>query len=187
VENRKPRGLPIDPNYDLPKLKEVEVNVTDYMSIIGSCLHIAQVLHMPWAYYLGIQRHQVRCIKRLLSIRLAICSKQNTYISGTNEAKKLWTYQRPTRKVTGQVIIPLHLITSSPLPEPNLLDMFCDADYSEDKETRRSTSCTIVMMNGGPISWSSRLQRLVALTSAESEIYVAADSVKEALFVGAHS
>ena len=35
VEKRKPRSLPIDPNYDLPKLKEAEVNVTDYMSIIG--------------------------------------------------------------------------------------------------------------------------------------------------------
>ena len=61
--------------------------------------------------------------------------------------------------------------------------MFCDADYAGDKETRRSTSGMIVMMNGGSISWSSRLQKLVALPSAESEIYAFADSVKEALHV----
>jgi len=61
--------------------------------------------------------------------------------------------------------------------------MYCDADYAGDKETRRSTSGMIVMMNGGSISWSSRLQQLVALSSAESEIYAVADSVKEALQV----
>jgi hypothetical protein len=32
-----------------------------------------------------------------------------------------------------------------------------DQTISRDKETRRSTSGMIVMMNGGPISWSSRL------------------------------
>ena len=33
-------------------------------------------------------------------------------------------------------------------------------------------------MNGGPISWFSRLQKLVALSTAESEIYAAIDGVK---------
>jgi hypothetical protein len=75
------------------------------------------------------------------------------------------------------------LVASAQLPESNLPDMFCDVDYAGDKETRRSTSGMIVMMNGGPISWSSRLQKLVALSSAESEIYAVADLVKEALHV----
>ena len=39
------------------------------------------------------------------------------------------------------------------------------------------------MMNGGPISWQSRLQKLVALSSAESEIYAVTDSVKEAIHI----
>ena len=36
-------------------------------------------------------------------------------------------------------------------------------------------------MNGGPISWLSRLQKLCAQSSAESEIYAVTDNVKEAL------
>jgi hypothetical protein len=39
------------------------------------------------------------------------------------------------------------------------------------------------MMNGGPIAWSSRLQKLCAQSSAESEIYAVVDSVKEALHI----
>jgi hypothetical protein len=39
------------------------------------------------------------------------------------------------------------------------------------------------MMNGGPISWCSRLQKLCAQSSAESEIYAVTDSVKEALHI----
>ena len=41
----------------------------------------------------------------------------------------------------------------------------------------------VVMMNGGPISWSSRLQRLGAQSSAKSEIYAVTDSVKEAIHI----
>ena len=41
----------------------------------------------------------------------------------------------------------------------------------------------IIMMNGGPISWQSRLQKLCAQSSAESEIYAVTGSVKEALHI----
>ena len=33
-------------------------------------------------------------------------------------------------------------------------------------------------MNGGPISWFSRLQKFLALSTVESEIYAAIDEVK---------
>lgn len=39
------------------------------------------------------------------------------------------------------------------------------------------------MMNGGPITWASRLQKLCAQSSAESEIIAVVDSVKEALHI----
>ena len=62
-------------------------------------------------------------------------------------------------------------------------DVFIDADYAGDSFTRRSTSGMVTMMNGRPISWSSRLQKLVALSSAESEIYAVTDSAKEACHI----
>lgn len=39
------------------------------------------------------------------------------------------------------------------------------------------------MMNGGPIVWCSRLQKLCAQSSAEAEIYAVVDCVKEALHI----
>ena len=38
-------------------------------------------------------------------------------------------------------------------------------------------------MNGGPIDWSSRLQKLCAQSSAEAEIYAVVDGVKQALHI----
>ena len=75
------------------------------------------------------------------------------------------------------------LQASKPDDLPNSADCFVDADYAGDANTRRSTSGMITMMNGGPISWSSRLQKLCAQSSAESEIYAVTDSVKEAIHV----
>jgi hypothetical protein len=75
------------------------------------------------------------------------------------------------------------LQASKPAGVPDYPNTFIDADYAGDPTTRRSTSGMIVMMNGGPISWSSRLQKLCAQSSAESEIYAVTDSVKEAIHI----
>ncbi|KAJ9507667.1 hypothetical protein QJQ45_019158 [Haematococcus lacustris] len=55
------------------------------------------------------------------------------------------------------------------------LQGYCDADYAGDKDTARSTTGYVFAMNGAAISWSSRLQPTVAMSTAESE-YMAASS-----------
>ncbi len=46
---------------------------------------------------------------------------------------------------------------------------FVDADYAGCKDTRRSTSGQVFMMAGAPVSWSSKRQQTVALSTVESE------------------
>ena len=46
---------------------------------------------------------------------------------------------------------------------------YCDADWGGDSKTLRSTSGYIFYLAGGPISWKSRVQPSVTLSSAESE------------------
>jgi hypothetical protein len=49
---------------------------------------------------------------------------------------------------------------------------FVDADYGGCKDTRRSTSGYVFIMAGGPVTWSSKRQATVALSTVEAE-YVA--------------
>ncbi|GAX84605.1 hypothetical protein CEUSTIGMA_g12026.t1 [Chlamydomonas eustigma] len=59
----------------------------------------------------------------------------------------------------------------------------CDADYAGDMDTRRSTTGYVFSMHGGAISWSSRLQPTIAMSSCKAEYMSAASAVKEALWL----
>lgn len=68
------------------------------------------------------------------------------------------------------------LFKSSTDPVHPHLHAYVDADWASCVEGRRSTSGSIVFYNGSPVSWSSGLQSIVALSSTESE-YIALSSV----------
>jgi len=60
---------------------------------------------------------------------------------------------------------------------------YCDADYAGDVDNRRSTTGGIFTIAGGAVSWMSKLQKCVVVSSCEAE-YVAASTVtREALFM----
>jgi ribonuclease HI len=58
---------------------------------------------------------------------------------------------------------------------------YSDSDWAGDVSTRRSTTAYVYFMGGGAISWTSRLQPTVALSSTEAEYMAAAAAVQEAL------
>ena len=51
----------------------------------------------------------------------------------------------------------------------NRLQTFADSDYAGD-ETRKSTYGTVILMNGGPIAWSSTMGKTIAMSTCEAEI-----------------
>nr|KYP41412.1 Copia protein [Cajanus cajan] len=57
-------------------------------------------------------------------------------------------------------------------PNHSMVGYF-DADWCGDKVDRKSTTCYVFMLGDAPISWCSRKQSVVALSSCEAE-YIAA-------------
>ena len=63
------------------------------------------------------------------------------------------------------------------------LTAFCDADWASDKNDRRSTTGYIFQLAGAPITWKSKKQQTVALSTAEAEYMALGDAVKEILWL----
>ncbi|KAG2758651.1 hypothetical protein Pcac1_g29243 [Phytophthora cactorum] len=63
------------------------------------------------------------------------------------------------------------------------LQGYSDADWAGDIESRRSTSGYAFMMNGGCISWRSKKQRTVALSSTEAEYMALSEATQEAAWL----
>ena len=57
---------------------------------------------------------------------------------------------------------------------------FSDADWAGDVNTRKSTSGYICRIGGATISWKSKRQSIVALSSTEAE-YVALESLRNTM------
>jgi hypothetical protein len=62
---------------------------------------------------------------------------------------------------------------------------YSDADWAGDIETRRSTSGYVFLLNGGCISWRSKKQRTVALSSTEAEYMALSEATQEAVWLKA--
>jgi hypothetical protein len=60
---------------------------------------------------------------------------------------------------------------------------FADADWANDRTDRKSVSGWISKLNGDPISWSCKKQRVVALSTAEAELYAEAAAIQETLWL----
>jgi len=67
--------------------------------------------------------------------------------------------------------------------EPWDLECFSDSDYAGDPDSRRSVSGFILYVRGVPISWRSKGQRSVTLSSTEAEWVALSEAVKEIMFV----
>jgi hypothetical protein len=60
---------------------------------------------------------------------------------------------------------------------------YSDADWSGDVDSSRSTTGYVFTVAGGAVSWNSRLQRSVALSSAEAEFMALCAAAQEMMYL----
>jgi len=60
---------------------------------------------------------------------------------------------------------------------------YCDADWGGDLEDRRSTIGFVFMMGGGAISWSSKQQPTIVLSTVEAEYMASTQATKETIWM----
>lgn len=154
LSDSKSSFYPIDPGYY--SLKGLNItNISEYRTIIGQVLYVA-----------NHTRPDISASVTILSRCL-----QNPRDCDITQAKSIVRYLNGTKH--------LKLKLNSTL-ENSALVAYCDADFAEDKTDRKSTTGFMVFVNGGLISWRSRKQSIVALSTAESE-YIALSEVCQEL------
>lgn len=56
---------------------------------------------------------------------------------------------------------------------------YADADWGSDRVDRKSITGWIAMLNGDPVSWASKKQKVVSQSSCEAELYAEAAAINE--------
>lgn len=90
-------------------------------------------------------------------------------------AKRVLRYLRGT--------LNLGLVYRKTNMQHNVLVGYADADWAGCVDTRRSTTGWFFRLNGGPVSWLSKLQSLVALSTTEAEYVALCSAGCEAVYL----
>jgi hypothetical protein len=154
-----PVSTPLDPSEKLsaemaPKTRQEweEMRTVPYVNILGAVAYIAIATRPDIAYAVSV---------------LARFSKD----PGPKHWKAL---KHLLRYLRGTID---YKLTYAPDPTSNdLFTSYCDADHGGNPDNGRSTSGFIVKIGTGAVSWMSRLQSFVTLSTTEAE-YVAAVSL----------
>jgi hypothetical protein len=56
---------------------------------------------------------------------------------------------------------------------------FCDSDWGNDPDSRKSVTGYVIRLAGGAVSWASRRQTIVAQSTAEAEYVAACEAAME--------
>jgi hypothetical protein len=128
-----------------------------YQSAVGSLLYAAVITRPDIS---NAVREVSRYMHSPRRAHWAACLKVIRYLKGTVDYKLAFDFGGDTSlALTG----------------------FCDANHASDLDTRRSTTGYLFLFGGAPVSWASRMQPTVALSSTEAEYMAATEATNEAI------
>jgi hypothetical protein len=154
----KTRGIPLSPGIRLSKEEgdPLDTETFKYSQLIGSMMYLSVCTRPDISFTVGALARFMAC----------------PTTSHWQAAKGLLRYLASTKD---------YAITYG--GGDSELIGYCDADYAGDLDTRRSTTGYVFILNGGAVTWQSRRQPTVAVSTTEAEYMAAASAVKEALWI----
>lgn len=190
MEDCKPVSTPAEPHCE--RWEAVELGAlsgegpdVEYMSLVGSVLYAAMVT-----------RPDIAVAVQMLSRHLQNPSAEDwvaakrvlRYLQGTRELSILYSGERANagnRQYSEPVLVGY---SDSKRPgagdrrhtEPVLVG-YSDSDWAGDAKSRRSTTGYVFQLAGGCVSWATRLQPTVALSSTEAEYMAVCAAAQEAM------
>jgi len=159
----KTHKVPMDPSIKLSKAQapttaaeKVKADAYPYREIVGSLMYLMICTRPDIAYAVGQLARYMNCHGE----------------SHHRAARHLLGYLKETRS---------HGLTYGLDTGPLHLTGYSDSDWGADIDTRRSTSGYVFFLAGGPITWKSKLQPTVALSSTEAEYMALTPAAQEAI------
>ena len=159
MDNANPVATPADANVKLIKSDGVSkpVDQQAYQSMVGSLLYAAMATRPDIAQ------------------AVSAVSKFNA----NPDAAHLTAVKRILRYLKGTVNFALKYEQS----DSGALIGFSDADWAGDQDDRRSTTGNVFLLNGGAVSWLSKKQATVALSTAEAEYIALSQAAQEGIWL----
>ena len=157
LEDANTVSTPADCNVKLVKDDHVSkpTDPVEYQSMVGSLLYIAMGTRPDIAQAVGAVSK--------------FCS--NPTEAHKTAVKRIFRYLKKTRNLALKYFKDERPVTG-----------FSDADWGGDPDDRHSTTGNVFMLAGGAVSWLSKKQAVVALSTSEAEYIALSLAVQEALW-----
>jgi hypothetical protein len=165
MQDCKGTSIPLDANSKLSKSQEAR-----------SPLEKESMASIPYRQAIGSIMYAMVGTRPDLSVAVGKLSQfmQNPGQEHWNAVKKVLRYLQHSKEAVLQY---------KSCQDGGTLFGYCDSDWGGDVDSRKSTSGYAFMLAGGCISWCSKKQATVALSSTEAEYIAATQAAKEAIWL----
>lgn len=156
----KPVNTPMDVNVKLTKLEQdpsIEEKRLPFRELIGALMYLSVATRPDIAHAVSALSQFNTCFGQ---IHWTAAKRVLRYLKGSAD---------------------LGLIFG---PKTESIKGYVDSDWANCQIDRRSYTGYVFILSNGPISWESKKQRTVALSSTEAEYMGLAEAAKEAIYIG---
>jgi hypothetical protein len=155
-----PVGVPYDETRRVNNNVKLEVDMSKiFRSMVGSLMYLAVATRPDIAF-------SVNQLARVMSAPDEF---------HWESAKKVLRYLKGTMNIG--------ITFSGGINNDNVLVGYSDSDWGSCPVTRKSTTGYVLMLNGGAISWNSKLQTTVAISTMEAEYMAMCATMQEGVFL----